>query len=298
MPRTQLNSSWVTNLSLDSAMQRVRSFLSHQNMKVISERASGTVEITCDQGSQFTTRMLGGWVVDPVNYPKRAKICLHPTSGGLQVEITIWETLGFGLLDSKFKRRYEEFFGKWAESLKLALPPEMGTIATTAAQMPGTQATFAASNTESQIAPEVTIDAEFEHTQAASETIRVPRGVIIKVKRSRTIEHTMSIDWDTTQEGGVEAGLKQILSISIRRQIEQKQGRSYQQSETIEYEVELNGDNSREYTLVWTDAWRKGIVEIKQGKVTKLLPFKFRERTELEVIQTEASVEHERASRP
>jgi len=125
---------------------------------------------------------------------------------------------------------------------------------------------------------------ELEKIDVATEEVHIPNGVIIKVKRSRTIEHTININWSTTRGGSFDLGIKEIVGASINGEITQAKGRTYQQSETMEYEVELNGEKSNRYQLVWVDIWRKGFAELIQGNQTQVVPFQFRELTELRVI--------------
>ena len=129
----------------------------------------------------------------------------------------------------------------------------------------------------------VHLDAEVESVQTTSEEVSVPYGVTIKVKRSRTIEHTVDIDWHTSRGINIDSGFKPIISASIRGEIGESQGRAYHESESLEYEVELNGEASTHYKLTWTDVWRKGIAEFRIGNTTQALPFRFREWTKLEV---------------
>lgn len=126
-------------------------------------------------------------------------------------------------------------------------------------------------------------DAE-ERVPAARETVMVPRGVTVKVKRARTVEHTVEVDWSVTGELRVEAGFKQLLSGSIRGEISRKQGRSATESESMEYEVELKGETCEQYQLSWSDIWRKGIVEFQHKGRTLFAPLRFRERAELDVV--------------
>lgn len=121
-----------------------------------------------------------------------------------------------------------------------------------------------------------------EKVQVNAEKINVPNGVIVKVKRSRTIEHTVDVNWQTSGGINIDAGLKQLISASIYGELEYSKGQSIQKSETIEYEVELNGDKSNKYKLVWIDIWQKGIVEFQNNTLTAI-PFQFRERSELTV---------------
>ncbi len=125
---------------------------------------------------------------------------------------------------------------------------------------------------------------EKKRVKVATEIIHVPTGVNIAVKRSRTIEHTVDVNWNVSMASSIDAGLKGIISASIQGEIEQTQGHTYRQSETIEYEVQLKGENSSRYELIWTDIWRTGVVEIRQGKMSGTLPLHYCEHTEIEVI--------------
>jgi hypothetical protein len=135
----------------------------------------------------------------------------------------------------------------------------------------------------------VHLNPELERVQVATEELNVPLGVTVKVKRSRTVEHTVDVTWRLSGGGNVEAGLRQIVTASVRGEIERVKGCAYQQSETVEYEVELSGDRSDRYKLIWTDVWRKGTVQFQQGGTTQVSPFRFRERAELEVISIETT---------
>ena len=130
----------------------------------------------------------------------------------------------------------------------------------------------------------VHMESEEERVPAATEEVHVPKGVKIKVKRSRKVEHTLEVDWTVAGEARLEAGFKQILSGSIRGEISQKQGQSVTESETVEYEVEIDGEKGCRYRLIWTDIWRKGIAEFSHGSATHMAPFRYRERSELEVV--------------
>ena len=130
---------------------------------------------------------------------------------------------------------------------------------------------------------DVCLEPELEIIQANVEEVRIPVGVSITVKRSRTIEHAVEIDRKVSGGANTDVGLKQILSASIRGEIEKRQGYSYQESETIEYEIELSGEKNNLYRLIWTDVWRKGYVKL-QDEAFEKLPFRFRERAELEVL--------------
>ncbi len=129
----------------------------------------------------------------------------------------------------------------------------------------------------------VTLNSQEERLQAATEIVHVPVGVSVTVKRGRTIEHNVEINWRTAVSGQVEAGLKQLVNVSIVGELERTRGRVYKESETIEYEVALQGTQSGQYKLVWTDVWLHGVTELEEDGRTQYIPFRFRERTELVV---------------
>lgn len=125
MARVQLKDSWVCAAPYDTATQRVREFLNQHQMKVVSSEEG---EVVADQGSQLTTRFIGGWLGNPANFPKRATIRLHSVELGASIEATIEETLGFGWLDPRFQKRYEDYFKQWMNALRNVLPPTSSDI--------------------------------------------------------------------------------------------------------------------------------------------------------------------------
>lgn len=127
MSRAQLRDSWKTNTPIDLARQKLGVFFTQHGMSVVQDHAGRAIEVK--QGSQFITRLLGGWFVDPKNFPKRARVCLLPTEQGLTIEAVIEESIGFGFLDSHFKSRYEGYFQFWMNALKSELPPVQYTNA-------------------------------------------------------------------------------------------------------------------------------------------------------------------------
>jgi hypothetical protein len=158
------------------------------------------------------------------------------------------------------------------------------TIASNVPDFLPTASDLAILETPNQTKPEVHLQPEKKRRQAAIEVVNVPVGVAIKVKRSRKVEHIVEVEWRKSTEADIELGLKGIVSASILGEIEQAQGRSYQQSETMEYEINLNGEKNNRYKLIWVDTLLVGVIEIHQDHITHLLPFQFREGTELEVV--------------
>ena len=130
----------------------------------------------------------------------------------------------------------------------------------------------------------VCLDSDFERIRTSAETIFVPLNVKITVRRSRTIEHTLDITLRNLKGENLNLGFKDIIGASILTEVERQRGRSYTTSEKLEYEVELSGDNACEYSLIWTDVWCTGTIKFTTNVITQVLPFRFRERSELEVI--------------
>jgi hypothetical protein len=73
----------------------------------------------------------------------------------------------------------------------------------------------------------IQLEQEIERTRTTSETVFVPLGVKITVKRSRTVEHTVDVSWHDLKGGSLNLGLEGIIGISIRSKIEKQKGRSY-----------------------------------------------------------------------
>jgi hypothetical protein len=115
------------------------------------------------------------------------------------------------------------------------------------------------------------------------EDVAVPEGASITVRRSRTIEHTLHVEWGQSGGGQLNLGLTDSVKAQIQGAVERKQGQSYQQTETVEYTVQLNGEEARRYKLVWSDIWQGGTAEIVQGGRSSTAPFQLRVGTELDV---------------
>lgn len=125
MARAELVDSWITCVTMDEIQSKIRSFFFRNN--VMADQI-GEKEMGGKQGSQLTTRLLGGWFVNPSNLPKRMSISFRPVEAGVRIEARIEEALGFGVLDRRLKKRYEGYFVQWMEELKKALPPTVYRI--------------------------------------------------------------------------------------------------------------------------------------------------------------------------
>jgi hypothetical protein len=94
------------NLNLE-----IKNFLEQEKITII-EYSNST--IIAKEGSQFLTRLLGGWFV-PVSWlPKKITIIIKE----LEIDFLIEETLGFGILDSFFRERYKKSFQDFLSKFK------------------------------------------------------------------------------------------------------------------------------------------------------------------------------------
>jgi hypothetical protein len=135
--------------------------------------------------------------------------------------------------------------------------------------------------------PQAVLEPEERKVEAASELVNVPEGVTIRVKRAHTVQHTISVNWSAGGDIQGKGSLVKLIELTITATIERSKETSYQESETIEYEVELNGNKSQGYKLVWMDVWRQGKVELETKDGKHSIPFEYRERSELDVIPVE-----------
>lgn len=114
MARVWLEESFVARDPATIAA-RVHGFARGESMKIVRE---GGAELELKQGSQLTTRMLGGWLLPARVAPKRARVRWRDDG---TVEARIEESLGFGWIDPIFKQKYETYFREWMAGLRRSL---------------------------------------------------------------------------------------------------------------------------------------------------------------------------------
>jgi hypothetical protein len=132
--------------------------------------------------------------------------------------------------------------------------------------------------------PTAVLEARERRVEAAQEVLEAPRGVKVSFKLSRTIQHTISVDWKASGDITADATLAQLVKLTIHSTIERSKETSYQESETREYNVELDGAASSAYKLIWTDVWQQGRVDLETKSGKHCVPFEYRDRTELKVV--------------
>ncbi|MBC8877281.1 MAG: hypothetical protein H8E44_48250 [Planctomycetes bacterium] len=120
MARAEIVDSWATAVAPDEVRQRIERLCASHKVR-IAEALDG--KITGKQGSQFLTRLLGGWFVGPATLPKLVAIHWESHESGCKVDVRIEEAMGFGVMDAHFKSRYEEYFVEFVSALKRELPP-------------------------------------------------------------------------------------------------------------------------------------------------------------------------------
>jgi len=124
MSRVTLVDGWVTNAPQQEIWPRVQHFLVQSKASI---EVAGPNEVWARQGSQVSTRLIGGWFAGAEKYPKRIHVRFGPAVDGTQIDVQIDETLGFGILDPMFRNRYQEYFVWWDGLLKTFLPPVVPT---------------------------------------------------------------------------------------------------------------------------------------------------------------------------
>lgn len=122
--------------------------------------------------------------------------------------------------------------------------------------------------------------------EVSSELVEVVEGAKVRIKRSRTIEHTIDVNLNRIVEMGVEIeGELYSVEISgaIKKEISKKQGQEIKQIESIEQEVELDGNVNQKFKLVWYDILRTGKADFMYENKKISIPFQYKESAELRV---------------
>jgi hypothetical protein len=118
MARAERTETWTSSSDPTTLRGALDEFVKANAMKVVSDDGGTT---SLKQGSQAATRLAGGWFINAAKLPKTATISLTPSERGTSISAHIEESLGFGLLDKKFKKKYEDYFDSWMAGLKSAL---------------------------------------------------------------------------------------------------------------------------------------------------------------------------------
>jgi hypothetical protein len=117
MARVELQDKWIVAGKLDAVRAAVLTYLKITGMKIVEESGN---QVRAKQGSQFLTRLLGGWFVSAATLPKAVIVSTRQTVDGVLVRARIEETMGFGFLDPILAGKYDAFFEKWMTDLESA----------------------------------------------------------------------------------------------------------------------------------------------------------------------------------
>lgn len=128
----------------------------------------------------------------------------------------------------------------------------------------------------------VTLDKKIKEVEAAHEDLTTSYGVKRKFKKTRTVECTLS---QTDTFGGGAGGKVDfgVVSVDLRGRVEKDLGRTVKASESVEEEIELDGDKVQKVRLVWCDQYRTGTAEVSVNGKTQKVEFEFRIGTKLQV---------------
>ena len=119
MARVDLHEVWVVGIDPQTVENKLFSFV-HEHGMTVEKHLSGQF-FWVKQGSQIKTRLLGGMFVKPEVLPKKAIIQLSQTANGVQLDVKIEESMGFGSIMG-MKQRYQDYFSYWMAALKQILP--------------------------------------------------------------------------------------------------------------------------------------------------------------------------------
>ena len=117
-----------------------------------------------------------------------------------------------------------------------------------------------------------------------SEVVEIPAGSILKVTRSREIEHVVSLELDIALSGELSLDVVEFVKASVKAEIEARGGRTFKERETKIHELTLDGNQGTRYKLTWYHRVRPGIVRFKLGDRIHEVPFRFPEEEDFEAI--------------
>lgn len=119
----------------------------------------------------------------------------------------------------------------------------------------------------------------------AKEEVEIPPGVKVKVRRNKTVSRSIELENRSSSGGSSGVTIKGLIEASVQHRFEQVTGSSFHESETVDYEVELDGNKATRYYLEWIEVWREGLAKLDMSETR----FRIRERVELEVSIAESS---------
>ncbi|HCL56921.1 MAG TPA: hypothetical protein DHW82_07930 [Spirochaetia bacterium] len=118
MARVELQDNWKTEKSESEIREALPLFFKKNKIKIMEETES---HLKLKQGSQFLTRLIGGWFVPGAWLPKKISLEIAKEQSGSQITVLIEESLGIGIMDSMFKKKYSAYFETLMEELKKSI---------------------------------------------------------------------------------------------------------------------------------------------------------------------------------
>ena len=117
MARVEQTDTWKVEGEIAVIGQAVRYYCRQCGMSAASDQVQA-LELL--QGSQFLTRLIGGWLVPARWLPMRAVIQFSQVEGkAVQIRALIEEALGFGFLDPILADKYRNHFERWMNGLRM-----------------------------------------------------------------------------------------------------------------------------------------------------------------------------------
>lgn len=118
MSRVQLNKTFKSSLDSQELKTKLISFLEEKKFKTSTNESN---LIVANQGSQFISRLIG-FVLSPAGFlPKMITLKIQKAGDKAEVEATMDETVGFGILDPLSKKKYSQYFESVLVDLEKAL---------------------------------------------------------------------------------------------------------------------------------------------------------------------------------
>jgi hypothetical protein len=125
-----------------------------------------------------------------------------------------------------------------------------------------------------------------ERVPSVSQEARVDPGAKVTVTRSRTIQHSVSLDTTKSVESELSIPILDIIKADIRGKIEQEEGETFSDTSTYTASVELDGNVGTRWRLVWYDHLTVGTAKLSGvGDKVYDLPYKFPIGTDLDALR-------------
>lgn len=108
MPHVTTTKDWTATGPPQALAPKVERALREVGLAVTSPPGALAVRFT--GGSGCLTRLIGGWFVGLRTLPKQGTVTLEPAADGSVVKLHIEDTLGMGIMDGAFRKRFEQSF--------------------------------------------------------------------------------------------------------------------------------------------------------------------------------------------